>query len=247
MGESNKKYIEYFSMPINSCNDDFKEIKKYFEETHNISIPFNNRNVNAIKKIHGTVYGYLILKSKLKINNQANIFLSEIHSDYLQSISLVLKGYEKLAMILLRDILENTLKFIYYYDHPIEFVLLEDKNKNFIFIDDLVRYVCEHPEISHHSEKLQLLSRVKTNYAKLSKHIHSKDSNYMQLIKYLKQIKFSKTFCDKYLVEFKQIHSTIMILLILFLYKKYSLLSISDRRFILNSILKVDKKYLTSL
>ncbi len=44
-----------------------------------------------------------------------------------------MKGYEKLAMILLRDILENTLKFIYYCDHPIEFILLEDKDKNYIF------------------------------------------------------------------------------------------------------------------
>jgi len=234
-------------MPITSCNDDFKEIKKYFEETHNISIPFKSKNINTIKKTHETVYSYLIFKSKLKANNKANIFLSEMQSDYLQLMSLLLKGYDKLAMILLRDILENTLKFIYYFDHPIEFILLEDKNKNYISFEDLIRYVCEHPELKHHSEKLQLLSRIKTKYSELSKYIHSKDCNYMQLIKYLKQIKFNKIICDKFLVEFKQIHSTIMTLLILFLYEKYSLLSIPDRRFILNSISKADKRYLASL
>lgn len=234
-------------MPISSCNDDFEEIKKYFEKTHNISIPFENKNVSAVKKTHGTVYGYLILKSKLRVNNKANIFLSEMQSDYLQLMPLVLNGYEKLPMILLRDILENTLKFIYYYDHPVEFILLEDKNKNYIFVEDLVRYVCEHPKIKHHSEELQLLSRSKTKYSELSKYIHSKDGNYMQLIKYLKQIKFSKIFCAKFLIEFKQIHSIITTLLILFLNEKYSLLSIPDRRFILNSVSKADKKYLTSL
>lgn len=234
-------------MPITSCNDDFKEIKKYFEETHNISIPFENENVNVIKKIHGIVYSCLILTAKLSTNNQSNIFLSEIQSDYLQMMSLVLKGYEKLAMILLRDILENTLKFIYYFDHPIEFTLLEDKNNNYIWFEELNKYVSEHPDIKNHSQKLQLLSRVKTKYSELSKYIHSKDGNYMQLMKYLKQIKFNKIFCDKFLVEFKQIHSTIMTLLILFLYKKYSSLSIPHRRFIMNSISKTDKKYLVSL
>jgi len=234
-------------MPIASCNEDFKEVKKYFEETQNIIIPFESGNINSIKKIHETAYGYLVLKSKLKINNHANIFLSEIQSDYLQLIPLVINGYEKLTMIVLRDILENTLKFIYYFHHPIEFILLEEKNKNYIFFEELIRYVCEHPNIKSHSDKLQLINRVKTKYSELSKYVHSKDSNYMHLIKYLKQIKFDKQFTVKFLAELKEIHSTIITLLILFLNEKYSSLSIPDRRFILNSISKADKKYLISL
>lgn len=135
MGKGYKKYLNLLFMPINSCKEDFKEIKEYFDD---IPIPFAPENINIIKKVHETIYGYLIFKSKLKINNHANIFLAEIQSDYLQLIPLVLSGYEKLAMILLRDILENTLKFIYYFHHPIEFIQLEEKNKNYIFFEELV-------------------------------------------------------------------------------------------------------------
>jgi len=234
-------------MPVDSCKEDFKEIKKYFEYTHNIFTPFNPENVSVIKKIHETIYGYLIFKSKLKINNHANIYLDEIQSDYLQLIPLVLRGYEKLAMILLRDILENTLKFIYYFHHPIEFIQLEGKNKNYIFFEELIRYVCEHPDIKAHAEKLQLLGNVKTKYSELSKYVHSKDGNYMHLVKYLQQIKFKRKFSQEFLTELKTIHSIVMTFLILFLHNKYSSISIPNRRFMLNTVSKYNKRYLTSL
>ncbi|OFY68765.1 MAG: hypothetical protein A3G23_02945 [Bacteroidetes bacterium RIFCSPLOWO2_12_FULL_37_12] len=234
-------------MPIDSCKDDFKEVHKYFSETQNIFIPFEAENIGSIKKIHETTYAYLILKSKLNIKNNANIFLSEIQSDYLQLMPLLLKGYEKLVMILLRDILENTLKFIYYFHHPIEFSLLEEKSKNYIFFEDLIKYVCEHPSIKSHTAELNLLNRIKPKYSELSKFVHSKDGNYMHFIKYLKQIKFNKEFSEKFLIEFKEIHSLTISLLILFLNEKYSSFSIPYKRFILNSILKTDKIYITSL
>lgn len=234
-------------MPLISCKEDFREIVAFFKKTHNILNPFEKGNVGSIKKIHETSYGFLVLKSKLKVKNHANIFLSEIQSDYLQLMPLILKGYEKLAMILLRDILENTLKYIYYYDHPIEYQLLEERNKNYIFFEELLRYVIEHPIIRPHVEKLIFTSRIKDKYSELSKYVHSKDINYMHLIKYLKQIKFSKQFSENFIIELIEIHSIIVSLLIIFLNNKFSLLSIPDKRFILNSILKKDKKYLISI
>lgn len=234
-------------MPIDSCKDDFRELYKYFTETQNIHIPFDAENIDTVKKIHEKTYAYLILKSKLNVRNHANIFLSEIQSDYLQLIPLLLKGYDKLVMILLRDILENILKFIYYFHHPIEFTLLEEKSKNYIFFEELIKYVCEHPNIKSHAVELNLLNRIKPKYSELSKYVHSKDVNYMHLIKYLKQIKFNKEFSRKFLNEFKEMHSITISLLILFLHEKYSVISIPNKRFILNSILKTDKIYITSL
>lgn len=233
-------------MPIELCKEDFNEIKVFFE-SQNILTPFKKENVGAIKKIHNSSFSFLLFKKRLKVANHADIYIAEMQSDYLQIIALVLKGYEKLAMILLRDILENTLKFIYYFHHPIEFAQLADRNKNYISFEDLNRYVNEHPEIKAHSEDLHLLNRIKTKYSELSKYVHSKDSNYMQLVEYLKQIEFNKKFASEFITELNETHSIIMTLLILFFQEKYASLSIPDRRFIMNSISKKDKKYLISL
>lgn len=243
MGEGDQQHLGVV-MIAEDCKVDFKEVTAFYKEHPKASEVFATA---PIRNTHNTVYSYLVLSGGIRVTNDAWAFASEIRSDYLQMIPLMVTGHQKLLWILLRDVIENSLKFIYYYHHPIELELLEVKTKNYVSFEELSRYACEHPRLSQHAAKMNLLSRVKDFYSEYSRYTHSKDVNYMHLVRYLKEISFDATWSLEYSKQLKGVHSLISSMLILFSLDKWGRMGADEKRFVLSSMSISDKRYLVSI
>ncbi|MES0098638.1 hypothetical protein [Mesorhizobium sp. M0019] len=99
-------------------------------------------------------------------------FFYEAHNDTLTSHVSASFGAWRLSLQALRSAIENSLAAIYYKDHPIE--LEQWTNGDFrISFSDLFKYALFHPRIGPHENHLKTLADLKSEYATLSKAVHS--------------------------------------------------------------------------
>ncbi|SNQ62750.1 hypothetical protein [Candidatus Methanoperedens nitratireducens] len=234
---------------------DSKFVDKDFEEfiscLKNTTLKgvFLEKNIIKFKRMHHVVYSILLLNKRLKTKNISKEFFDEILSDYIQIIPLLIRGYNKVSIYYLRDILENCLKYIYYYDHPIELSWLErkDKEKYFVEIGEFLKYINDHPTLERYQKELEISGKIKAKYFHLSKYVHSRNKNFMQLWKCLNSIEFDEQFLEMYISEYEEVTDIVLTLIILFNYEKFKKIDIAEQRVILGSINKTYKKYIQSI
>ena len=105
---------------------------------------------------------------------------------------------------MLRRSLENILTFIYYKDHPIEFFLKDntDKEKK-LHMDALKQYIKDYPfemQLNQYNvPKIRslvnkLISFYTTDYAELSNYVHGKNLRYLELNNYLDDLNPTMSF-----------------------------------------------------
>lgn len=228
-------------------NKDFEDFKSHLQNSGVPETVFDSESLVVFKHIHKVVYSFVLLNKRIQVRGVCKEFFDEIISDYIQIIPQIARGYNKISIYLLRDILENCLKYIYYHDHKIEYTWLKETDKYYPSMGSLLENLSLHPKLKKHVEKLNLKNKIKHQYFDLSKFVHSRSCNYMQLSKYLKAIKFEKKSLEEYLQEFSIISDTVFMLIILFNLTKFSKLDIKEKRIILNSMSREYKKYITSL
>lgn len=234
-------------MEPQSLNKDFQDVLSHIKRDLNLVSSFTSEEMDIFKRIHSRTYAILLTQKKLKENRHGCIFIDEILSDAIQILPLLLRGYNKVATYLLRDILENCLKYVYYYDHKIELSWLESGEKYIFTIDEFIQYLERHPMTSNHVIRLKLKDKIKTLYSNLSKVIHSSSSKHMQLVKYLEAVKYDHACCQEYFSIFEKVTDIVVTIIILFNCERFNRLPVDERRLVLNAIGKEYKKYIQAL
>ena len=196
---------------------DYKDFKSYLEKNNILPKNWKINSEKTLKKMHKIVYSFALWDFNFpKRKEHQRSFIREIRSESIQIIPLLLLGYMKPVKFLERGIIENSLKHIYFYDHPIEYHFLKTREKYFIKFNELIDYAKEHPKLKGKIERFGVLPRLYERYTKLSQHIHSKAVVGMELKKSLSKIKFSEKNFVEYGEEFYRCGVNINLLLSLF-------------------------------
>lgn len=116
MGQDNSGDLMYSIL-----EDDYKDVKTQLKKQFNfIPAQTQEKSLNSLHKwifcLCNLVYGLS------KIDNERLEFLHELHSDSIQLLVLVPLGLKKSIFLALRSCIEDTLKYLYYKDHPIELI-----------------------------------------------------------------------------------------------------------------------------
>jgi hypothetical protein len=106
------------------------------------------------------------------IPEHGKAFVEEIASDALQILPQVFVGYTKTPKLLMRGIIENTLRHIYFSDHLIEFIRMNSEKKWYISTEDLFEYARTHPVLCRAESRFDGINRIKSLYSELSAGIH---------------------------------------------------------------------------
>jgi hypothetical protein len=122
----------------------------------------------------------------------AKCFLEEIASDALQILPQVLMGYGKTAKLLSRGIIENTLRHLYFSDHPIEFERMNREQKWYLSVGDLLDYSKLHPVFLRTESKFDALSRLSSLHSDLSAGVHGRQVQDLEMRQALKKIAYSE-------------------------------------------------------
>lgn len=175
-----------------SRSKDLAEILTYLSETPLIPNPVTRDIALIAKKIHDATYSLVLWRYCLsKIPKQSKPFVEEIVSDALQILPQVLLGYTRPTKLLLRGIIENTLKFIYFIDHPVEYKIMNEPSKWYMGVDKLFDYTKSHPNYKISEKSFDAINRLQSLYSELSGWIHGRTVKELETRLALNKIAFS--------------------------------------------------------
>ena len=174
-----------------SVAKDFDEVLQFFEEQLTISKNPPNSTIEIARKIHGCTYTLIAWKFRLgKLPTRGRIYLDEIASDALQVLPQVMSGYSKTAKLLMRGMIENTLRHIYFYDHPVEFTRINKPGKWRVTVSAMFDFVSNHPEFFEIENKFDAVAKLSALYSELSMGVHGRSVQDLETRTALKLIKF---------------------------------------------------------
>jgi hypothetical protein len=142
-----------------------------------------------LKKYHTLTYIIALFAHKLQEkwveDFHKYLFVSEIRSDLLSNSEISILGYYNSSKILSRRFIENFFNHVYFFDHPVEYELLNQGRNEYTPLIELKQYFLNHPVIK---AQLNLDSNIKiysenliNNYHELCKHVHTKGVDFMDL------------------------------------------------------------------
>ena len=202
-------------------------------------------DVEHITKIHEITYSLALWSYIYKdSNNNSKYYLDEIRSDCVQAIPLLLMGYKKPTSLLIRGLIENSLKHIYFYHHPIELQRLFNEDKYYISMEDFYKYLYHHPTFIKQIKKFDFPHRLRETYREYSLLVHGKKLDSLQLYKSMTQIKFDRDFLIQYCIDLKQIGNIVNFMFVLFYKNEFDTYRKNYKTIILNNINSQQKKLL---
>lgn len=174
-----------------SVAEDFTAVSSFLKARGVLpSSPAGHILQNA-KKIHTATYSLILWRFRLaRLSDHSRAFIEEIASDALQILPQVLMGYGKPSKLLTRGIIENTLRHIYYADHPIEFERMNREQKWFITMESLFEYAKIHPIFLATEARFDAIGRLKNLYGELSSGIHGSKVRDLEMRAALNKIKY---------------------------------------------------------
>ncbi|QOZ66617.1 hypothetical protein [Bradyrhizobium arachidis] len=141
------------------------------------------------RHIHELTYSLILWRFRLKgLPVHSNVFIEEIASDALQILPQIMMGYSKTAKLLIRGIIENVLRHIYFADHPIEFGYMNSDKKWFLPFDELASYAKRHPEYVKTERKVAAIEQLISLYKDLSGGVHGRSVRDLEMRTALKKI-----------------------------------------------------------
>lgn len=225
-------------MAIRSANiqstDDFKEVLDFFVERGIVRKDADPKLVEIAKIIHKCTYGMVLWRFRLSNRPiHASIFLDELSSDALQILPQILMGYNKTTCLLIRSVLENALRHVYFSDHPVEFQRLNRDRKWYVSTDFLMEYSKSHYDFVLTEQKFDCLSQISSLYSEMSEYVHGRAPRNLQLHDALSSIEFDSELALKLASNVEKCSQAVTFLLAIYHRVEVRSFSLSDRRFLL--------------
>lgn len=164
------------SKPITpSLAEDLKEVTAFFTDRNLIPSPAPRKLAENVRRIHKATYSLILWRFRLKgLPAHSKPFIEEIASDALQILPQVLLGYSKTTKLLTRGIIENTLRHIYFSDHPVEFEKMNRAAKWYLKMEELFGYAKTHPALEKSGKRFDAVEQLAALYSDLSAGVHGR-------------------------------------------------------------------------
>jgi hypothetical protein len=204
-------------------------------------------NLSLIREAHRLAFAIAILFSKIP-NRKPFVkpYFSQPLSDSIQMISAMALGNKRTAKLLERAVIEDLLRYIYYYHHEIEHKLLQLEPNKYETIKSLFEYAGTHPFFRDDSELKASLSVLQSKYSELSKEIHVSTTSRMTIIKDIISVNKPVADADE-LNNLKTISQYVVFLLCHFHKDKYAKLSLDEKALLVQFLNKKQKRKLCNL
>lgn len=177
-----------------NLDKDFTKFQETIIESKELSHSISAQNKPFLKKYHRLTYIIALFENKLenkwKEDNKF-LFLNELLSDLLANCSLSFIGFYYPSLIITRRLIENFYNHIFYFDHPVEFELLNQGRNEYTPILELKNYYEVHPLIKALEDKNVKIfnDQLYHHYQELCRIVHTKGEPFMGLAKNLEDIK----------------------------------------------------------
>ncbi len=145
-------------------------------------------------------------------------------------------GYGKTAKLLTRGIVENTLRHLYFSDHPIEFAKMNREAKWYMGTDELLDYLKDHPAFLETEKKFDAICRLGTLHGELSAGIHGRQVRDLEMRAALGKITYSDGIAGREAMLIERCAAASNFLLAVFHRQKVARFEAEDRRILLRTM-----------
>ncbi|MGB9454635.1 MAG: hypothetical protein WCB12_01235 [Bryobacteraceae bacterium] len=223
--------------PVPSVAADLADVLLFLTERGIVPVQPSARLAEHAKLIHRATYSLILWRFRLSgLPEHAQAFIEEIASDALQILPQVLMGCTKTAKLLVRGIIENTLRHIYFSDHPVEFARMNRDRKWHVRMDDLFEYALAHPDFIKTEPKFDAINRVTTLYSELSGGIHGRTVRDLEMRVALEKIAYDEQSSGKQVVLVERCAEACNFMLAVFRREQFARFEREDRRIILRTM-----------
>ncbi len=171
---------------------DFDGVLEFFKTRGIIPLTPTTELIAGARRLHRATYSFILWRFRLRnLPEHGRVFIEEIASDALQVLPQALMGYGKTTKLLSRGVIENTLRHLYFFDHPIEFIRMNREKKYYLSIEDLLGYLRTHPAFIETEPKFDAISRLGTLYSELSAGVHGRTVRDLEMRVALDKISFN--------------------------------------------------------
>lgn len=193
--------------------------------------------VNNARRIHSITYGLILWRFRLRnLPEHSKVFIEEVASDALQILPQIMMGYGKTAKLLVRGVLENTLRHIYFSDHPIEFQRMNRDKKWFQTIEFMCDYAKAHPLLWKVEPKFDAVNQISSIYSELSAGVHGRSVHDLETRAALQRIVYDEQSAAKETDLLARSAAAVNFSLATFHREKVRAMQTDDRRIILRSM-----------
>jgi len=218
-------------------SDDFVELVPFLQTQGIIPSNPDALLIRVAKNIHVHTYSMILWRFRLKkLPMHGRVFIDEIASDALQILPQVLLGYGKTATLLTRGILENTLRHLYFSDHPVEFARMNRDIRWYMTVDSLLEYLRNHPIFIDSEPQFDAINRMSSLYHDLSAGIHGRTVRDLETRIALKDIAYDQDAAERHAKHVQRCAEATNFLIGLFHREQMTSFSTIDRRIILRTL-----------
>ena len=222
---------------IQSVEKDLSEVTIFLERLKTLGSPIPVEKKSLMRKIHYSTYSLILWKFRLKnLPLHGKPFIEEVASDALQLLPQLLLGYKKTVRLLGRSIIENTIRHIYFSDHPVEFARMNRDKKWYLEIKELFNYLKSHHDLCESAFLLGIVDELTSLYSDLSTGIHGTKVADLEMRRALKAIQYNQDAAVKEEELLRRLTAPCNILLTVFHRKRFSKFSSEDRRILIHSM-----------
>jgi hypothetical protein len=223
--------------PDHPCKTDFTEVMKLFLQRGIVPPNPPPKLMETAKVIHRYTYGLILWRFRLgELPPHSAAFLDELSSDALQILPQTLMGYDKTTSLLIRGVLENALRHVYFSDHPVEFARLNRDRKWYVGMDSLFEYARNHFDFVVTEPKFDCVSQISSLYSSMSETVHGRTVHNLELREALAQIAFDQELATRHAANVVKCAQAVGFLLAIFHRKALRTFSSNDRSFLLRSM-----------
>jgi hypothetical protein len=223
--------------PILTVAADFSEVVDHLKDRGILPTSPSLAITGVARNIHSRSYSLILWRFRLRgIPAHGSVFLEEVASDALQVLPQVLMGYSKTAKMLMRGIVENTLRHLYFLDHPIEFQRMNREAKWFLTMEALFDYGKNHPIFQQVESKFDALNQMSSIYSELSAGIHGRTVRDLEMRKALQSISYDQATAERESELMRRCTEAVSFIIAMLHHDRVARFRIEDRRVILNSL-----------
>lgn len=237
-----RRLIELQKKDLNKCIEHYREL-----EIDEDSIAGHNKDL--LRRAHKIAFTIGLFVQKLSaVPPWASPYLNCLKSDTIQIISSIVLGNRRSLHLYERASIEDFLRYIYYFDHQIEHILLQNHPTKFQSIDSLIGWIKSYPSLVPYKKlAAQSCNNLTSRYGELSRTVHGTT---IADIEPSDNLKASHKPLESPLTEMrilKSIFRSIIFLLSLFHLEEFRALSLDEKVLVCQHLVKKEKQVLSGV
>lgn len=179
------------AVQLNQIKTDFSDVVTFLKNKNIMPTDPDVNVLSCAKKIHRLTYSFIWWRFRFSRGrpDYQKVFLYELASDALQILPQALMGYQKTTTLLIRGVIENVLRHIYFFDHPIEFQKANSNKEWHLPVKEHFSYLKTHPLYTQTEKEFDAIGRLSNLYRDLSVRVHGMKLTHMEMRPGLKKNK----------------------------------------------------------